>query len=254
MKLVFVLSFVATLLIINTNAQFSPLLPGFGLGFPGMPFFPSFFGRVFPPYIPHLRPGLPLRGRLFMGKRDVENQTTGEHNVTIQDEKNNRTVVLKQQHVTNLTDTVVEHITPTATVVEHQSTVDHRSHNRTICNVSSSTHVLSCTGVENIECAVTPVFHDFENLKLRIFHLLPKPVEEGNETSIGLWKVLHGKEVRNFTFTHPVSHTNEMLFINSIETSKLPGFLVKNESCYTQFLSLIKGIHHQDLKFTLSFN
>lgn len=256
MKLVFV-SLVAALLIINTNAQFSPLLPGFGLGFPGMPFFPSFFGRVFQPYIPHLRPGLGMRGRLFIGKRDVENQTIAENNVTVHDEKNTIPVVVKQQ---NLTETVVEDeqdvITTTTVapvvVVKHH-TVDHKSNNRTVCNVSSSTNMLNCVGVENIECAVTPVFRDFENLKLRIFHLMPKPVE-GDETSVGLWKVHHGKEVRNLTFTHPISHKNEMLFINSLETSTLPGFLVKNESCYERFLSFVKGVQHQDLKFTLSFN
>jgi hypothetical protein len=248
MKLVLV-SLVAAVLIINTNAQFSPLLPGFGLGFPGLPFFPGFFGRVFPPFIPRLRPGLGFRGRMFIGKRDVESQLTnatvhGEHNSTVHGEHGvegtNSTVNAEHIDVTKAEDIVV---------VDHQSL----RNNRTVCNVSSSTHLLSCTGFENLECPVTPVFHGFENLKLRIFHLLPKPVEGSD--SIALWKVVHGKENRNFTFVHPVTHTNELLFIHSNETSTLPGFLVKNETCFTQFLSFVKGgVLHENLRFTLSFN
>jgi hypothetical protein len=64
-------------LLASANAQF-----GFGLGlfggfgaFPMAP--PGLFGRIFPPILPYLRPGLALRNgqALFpFGKRDVESQ------------------------------------------------------------------------------------------------------------------------------------------------------------------------------------
>lgn len=72
------------ILVANTNAQF---LGGFGMGGLGIPIAPpGVFGRVFPPLIPRMRVGLPLRngmafgaGLLSMmgpfglfGKRDVE--------------------------------------------------------------------------------------------------------------------------------------------------------------------------------------
>lgn len=104
---------VGAVMVANTNAQFG-LLPGFGLGFPGLPFFPASFGRVFPPFMPHIRPGLLFRGRMLtlgmglpgIGKRDV--------------------------------DQVVE--------AEDNSTVIVANHNRTLCNLSSATKVLSCKG------------------------------------------------------------------------------------------------------------
>lgn len=58
----------------STNAFF----PFFGgLGFGGFPIAgPGLFGRIFPPFIPHMRAGLALRNGMAMfpfgGKRDVE--------------------------------------------------------------------------------------------------------------------------------------------------------------------------------------
>lgn len=66
---------VGATLLMQGEAQF---LGGMGMGF-GFPIAPGgLFGRIFPPIIPHMRPGLFLRNGMaffpFGGKRDLDSK------------------------------------------------------------------------------------------------------------------------------------------------------------------------------------
>ena len=66
---------VISALLATASAQFPfPFFGGFGFG--GFGVGPGLFGRIFPPFVPHMRPGLAIRNGMslfpFGGKRDVE--------------------------------------------------------------------------------------------------------------------------------------------------------------------------------------
>jgi len=216
---------VGAVMVANTNAQFSPFMPGFGLGFPGLPFFPTTFGRVFAPYMPHMRPGLLFRGRMLtlgmgmpgIGKRDVD-QVIGA-------EDNNSTVI-----------------------VAH--------HNRTLCNISSLSKVLSCKGLkveETFECPVLPELGLAQKLRLRLADLIVK-VDETTTSKVEVLKLVSRKSQGKFTFVHPALHQEEVLVVRHVEDVNQPGFLIKDKECFQKFVTLVKDVQPEKFRLTLNVN
>lgn len=213
---------VGAVMVANTNAQFSPFLPGFGLGFPGLPFFPATFGRVFPPFMPHMRPGLLFRGRMLtlgmglpgIGKRDVDQVIEAEDNSTV--------------------------------VVSH--------HNRTLCTISTATKVLSCKGLkveEPIECPVVPELGLVEKLRLRLADLIVKV--DVTSDKVEVLKLVSRKSQGKFTFVHPRTHHEEILVVRQVEDVE-PGFLIKDVKCFERFVTLVKNVQPEKFRLVLSVN
>lgn len=211
---------VGALMVANTNAQFG-LFPGLGLPGLGLPMFPGFFGRVFPPFMPHMRPGLLFRGRMLtlgmglpgIGKRDVDQVIAEEDNST-------------------------------STIVAH--------HNRTLCNISSTTKVLSCKGLkeeETFECPVVPELGLVEKLRLRLADLIVKVDVDSH-----VLRLVTRKSNGKFTFVHPRSHEEEVLVVRHVEDAKQPGFLIRDEKCFEKFSTLVKDVPTERFRLVLSVN
>lgn len=216
-----VVCLVGALMVANTNAQFG-FFPGFGMPGLGLPFFPASFGRVFPPFMPHMRPGLLFRGRMLtlgmgmpgIGKRDVDQVVEAEDNSTV--------IVAKQ--------------------------------NRTVCNISTAFKVLSCKGLkeeETFKCPVVAELGPVEKLRLRLADLTVK-VDDSNIKEPVL-RLVAKKSKGKFTFVHPNSHQEEMLVVRHVEDVKQPGFLIRNAKCFEKFLTLVKNVPEK-LRVSLSLN
>lgn len=221
---------VGAVLVANTNAQFSPFMPGFGLGFPGMPFFPATFGRVFAPYMPHMRPGLLFRGRMLtlgmglpgIGKRDVDSQ------------------------IDNSTTTIVA---DNSTAVVHHV-------NRTLCTISTATKSIVCKGLKvehTFECPVVPKLTGIlETLRLRLADLIVKIDESSSK--VELLKLVTRKSQGKFTFVHPTTHKEEVLVVRHSKDIKTPGFWVEDAKCFQKVVRLVKDVQPEKFRLILNIN
>ena len=195
---------VGVTLLASANAQF-----GFGFGFPMAP--PGLFGRVFPPILPHMRPGLAIRnGQAFFpfGKRDVESQ-------------------------------------PALPVNETKDEL------KALCSVSTLTSSLICNGLENItnfQCPIEPR-GNVTRFKLVLADLVvERPVTREDVSSLAIYS---RKSDGKFTYINPTNRTQEILSVFSNPKSQANGFFVKDVACFKKFVTLVGEIPTEQFRLTM---
>jgi len=185
----------------STNAQFLGM-PFGGLGFGMGAIGPGFFGRIFPPFIPHMRPGLMMRngigfglGALSMfGKRDVESQQQ-------------RTLVTEAT-----------------------------------CVLSTQSSRLKCSGdrMEKIDCEIEPTELTTPSTRFAFFDLTFKPTVVADVEFLEL--IAPSSSGSKFTYVDASAHKNVLLSVYSDAGTNEPGFRVKDPKCFGKVVELVKQI------------
>lgn len=196
-------------LLATASAQF-PFFGGFGFG--GFGAGPGLFGRIFPPFIPHMRPGLPIRNGFalfpFGGKRDVE--AVGGAPVP-------------------------------------EETVEFKA----LCSVSTLTSTLACNGLDtwtNFECPIEPR-GNVTRFKLILEDLIAeKPVTREPVDALTL---LSRRAGAKFTYINPINRTEQFVSVFWNPESKLNGFWVKEEKCYQKFVQVVRDVPSAQLKISM---
>lgn len=202
---------VSACLVACANAQFFG-----GMGFGGFGMFPfagpGLFGRIFPPVIPHMRPGLFLRNGMglfpFGGKRDVE---------------------------------------AVGGAPEQPATPEFKA----LCSVSTLTSGLICNGLEkdtNFECAIEPR-GNVTRFKLVLEDLIAeKPVTREPVDSLNL---LSRRAGAKFTYINPINRTEEFVSVFTNVESMLNGFWVKDKVCFNKFVTLVRELPISQIKISM---
>jgi hypothetical protein len=203
---------VGATLLAQGQAQF-----GFGFGFPfaAFPMAPGgLFGRIFPPVIPRMRPGLFLRNGMaffpFGGKRDLESQPAPQEPVDTQ---------LKA-----------------------------------MCSLSSLTSSLSCNGIEtstNFQCEIEPR-GNVTRFKLVLADLIAeRPVTREPIVSLPLLsrKSPSGKD--KFTYISPVNRTHEIVSVFADKKAGPNGFFIKDRTCFEKFVQLVRDVSTEQLQISM---
>jgi len=187
--------------------------PGMGPGFGfGLPFGP--FGPFGLPFLPFLRPGFGLRrfGGLGMGLGLLGKRS-------------------------------VDDSVPVVNGTETES-------NRTLCNYSSKKQQLACHGLQhNFECDVQENLVGLENIKLRLadLRIVPETVK-----NVEFLRILARRSMMTrMTAVNPMTKKDLLLSFYHEEHVSEPGFLIKDQKCWSQFESMVKGSGQEDVRLAL---
>jgi hypothetical protein len=121
-----------------------------------------------------------------------------------------------------------------------------------VCTLTRN--LLDCEGLEhNFACQVTPQLEKFNNLTLNLTGLVGKSLVHHHTEMLLLENTsapVDKKTEENFTFVHGDNEEKgEFLWILPHQVEAHSGFVIKDEGCYSQLLSLTKG--NSTLRFTI---